>query len=77
VKPARSQLLHQLGLYAEQLGRDELDVLTRIAHRLVAGRRIYGPLDIATDRRDWRRERDEEAADYLVYQMVLTIKEGQ
>ena len=49
------------------LGTDELRVLGFIAARLRMGREAYGPLDLATDRRDWRRERDEEAADLLVY----------
>ena len=39
----------------ESLGRDEVRVLTRIAQRLAFGRRAYGPLHVATDRRTFRR----------------------
>ncbi len=38
----------------ESLGRDEVRVLTRIAERLALGRRAYGLLHLATDRRTFR-----------------------
>jgi hypothetical protein len=49
------------------LGDDELAVLGALARRLLEGSRRYGALDLAGDRRDWRRERAEELADALVY----------
>ena len=52
---------------AEQLGPDELAVLTLLPERLRGGRRIYGELRLATDTRDFTREALEEAADMAVY----------
>jgi hypothetical protein len=52
---------------AAELGKDEQRVLVAIAERLSMGAKQYGPLDLATDRRDWRREGFEEAADLAVY----------
>lgn len=49
------------------LGADELRVLVLVAERLAAGRRRYGALDIAGDRRDFQLEAIEEVADALVY----------
>lgn len=61
------QQLTRLTAVAEQLGADELNVLLLVAERLVKGRKIYGPLQVATDRRDFTREALEEAADLAVY----------
>ena len=52
------------------LGADERRVLLVLARRLLAGQRAYGRLDIAHDRRDWRKERGEELADVLVYTAI-------
>ncbi len=52
---------------AERLGTDELAVVELVAERLVLGRRQYGALHLATDRRDFEREALEEAADLAVY----------
>jgi hypothetical protein len=52
---------------ARQLGDDERRVLTMIARRLLDGRGSYGPLDIATDPRDWKAEGAQEALDLAVY----------
>ena len=61
---ARAQL-NALGL---SLGRDEVRVLVRIAERLKIGRRIYGPLYLAGDRRSFRgKEARQELEDALVY----------
>ena len=59
----------------DNLGRDEVRVLTRIAERLVLGRRAYGPLDIATDSRTFRcKEAREELEDALVYLACAWLK---
>jgi len=50
-----------------ELGTDEVKVLVAIARRLAMGRRVYGTLDIAGDRRDWKREATDEALDLAVY----------
>ena len=42
-------------------------MLRLIAERLLLGRRRYGELNLATDRRDFASEALEEAADMTVY----------
>jgi hypothetical protein len=57
------------------LGRDEVRVLTRIAERLRAGRRAYGPLSLADDARSFRsKEAREELEDALVYLACSWLK---
>ena len=59
----------------DNLGRDEVRVLTRIAERLALGRRAYGPLDLATDPRTFRsKEAREELEDALVYLACAWLK---
>lgn len=60
----------------DQLGSDELRVLTRIAERLVVGSKQYGRLDIAADRRDWDEEARQEALDLAVYAAIGLEKAG-
>lgn len=62
---------------ARQLGPDELAVLILVAERLAKGRKRYGTLDIATDRRRFPVEALEEAADGLVYAAVALITPGR
>jgi hypothetical protein len=63
-RPARVSLQKLLS----QLGRDEVRVLTRIAQRLLEGRRVYGALDLRRDRRAFlAKEAREEVEDFLVY----------
>lgn len=45
-----------------------------IAERLVVGRRQYGELRLATDRRDWVHEAADEAADLSVYLAAALIR---
>jgi len=61
------QIRKRLTSISQHLGRDELAVLILIAERLRGGRLIYGELHLATDRRNFRRETLEEAADMAVY----------
>ena len=53
--------------YLAQLGPDELDVVLVVVEGLARGRAIYGELDLAADRRDFRREAGEEVRDAIVY----------
>ena len=55
------------------LNDDETTVLLRITERLVIGRKQYGALDVATDRRDWTKEANEEALDLAVYLAIKTV----
>jgi hypothetical protein len=57
-----------------RLNLDELEVAALIAERLVAGQKVYGPLDLATDQRDFRREGHEEAVDAAIYLACETLK---
>jgi hypothetical protein len=57
----------ELDAILAELGTDEHRVMLVLARRLLAGQKAYGRLDVATDGRDWRRERADELADALVY----------
>jgi hypothetical protein len=59
---------------AEQLGPDEQAVLLLIAERLRRGQQQYGTLHVASDRRCFRQEALEEAADGLVYAAVALMR---
>ena len=64
-----------LSSVATALGHDEVRVLTRIAERLRGGRDAYGPLDLATDTREFRsKEAREEIEDALVYLACAWLK---
>lgn len=46
---------------------DELRILRVFAKRIGVGRDRYGYFDLSRDRRDFARERAEEAIDWLIY----------
>lgn len=71
-----AQLRTLLRDLAEHLEGDELRVLVAIGERLTLGRRAYGPLVVAGDRRDWRKEAHEEALDLSVYLAIETLGRG-
>lgn len=53
---------------------DELRAFLVIARRVMTGgRKQYGPLDLATDRRSWSREAADEMADYLWYCAIREV----
>src|SRR5262245_36798686 len=54
---------------------DELRVISWIVEGLVVGRRVYGPLDVHKDPRNFRQERAEEARDSLFYAACQVIAE--
>lgn len=56
------------------LGADERRVLAVLADRLRGGAKAYGALDLASDRRDFEKERGEEVADLLVYSAFAELK---
>jgi hypothetical protein len=58
----------------EELGQDERRVLLALARRLLFGQKAYGRLDLANDRRDWRKERSLEIQDLLVYSAFEELK---
>jgi hypothetical protein len=53
---------------------DELRVLAVILGRLELGRNRYGYLDLSKDKRNWKRERAEEAIDWIVYDAVEELE---
>jgi hypothetical protein len=59
----------------DELGVDETRVLARIARRLQIGAEVYGELEVAFDRRDFRKkEAREELEDALVYLACAWLK---
>ena len=59
----------------DDLGPDETRVLVSIAHRLRHGAEVYGELEVALDRRDFRKkEAREELEDALVYLACAWLK---
>lgn len=59
------------------LGEDEVRVLALLAVRLRAGRDCYGPLTLATDRRDFTGEAAAEALDCCAYLAMRLLQERQ
>jgi hypothetical protein len=57
----------QLGAALEQLAGDELDVVRLVVEGLVAGRPVYGQLDVENDPRDLDLEGLHEGRDQIVY----------
>lgn len=53
---------------------DERRIVDLIADRLEHGRKQYGDLDLARDKRDWNQEALEEALDLAVYLAIALIK---
>jgi hypothetical protein len=59
----------------QSLNDDEIEVVHDVVQGLVTGRKVYGPLVISVDARDFRAERDAEIRDGLVYCAILAIKQ--
>jgi hypothetical protein len=56
-----------------ELGTEERAVLLVLARRLLLGQRTIGLLRVATDGRDWLRERSEELQDVLIYTAIAEV----
>lgn len=73
--PTRAECEAMLADLVPCANLDELEVLTRIAYRLIVkGRESYGPLHLDGDKRDMKAEALEEAMDGLVYGTADFIK---
>jgi hypothetical protein len=59
----------------DQLEPDAQRTLNYLARRLLDGQKAYGKLDLASDPRDWKKERGEEIADLLVYTAFESLKQ--
>lgn len=77
-KPARPPpapgVRERIAAALEQLGPDELEVLSEVAAGLQRGRGVYGELRIDSDTRDHDREALDEVRDGLVYAAIAAIK---
>ena len=70
----RTHAAEQLGRTLPMLGNDEVVVLAALAKRILVGQQQYGKLDLANDRRDWRKEKAEEEQDWLFYAVFEDLK---
>jgi hypothetical protein len=62
---------------AERLTRcsdDERAVVERIVEGIEKGRSVYGPMNLATDKRDLISEASDEARDWLIYRAMLAVQ---
>lgn len=73
---SRDLILDDIWDQLAKLDVDELRVIKSVAGRLATGKRQYGTLDIATDKRNWSKEIAEEILDQAVYASILLLKEG-
>ena len=64
---SRDVLLGRISTRLTVASDDELRVFDRILERVAAGREIYGPLCLESDRRDPRAEAADELTDCLFY----------
>lgn len=63
----------ELARIAAELNEEEGEVLLLVARGLAVGRRAYGPMDLAGDRRDFLEEALQEHRDALVYLAAETL----
>lgn len=56
-----------------EVGGDAIEVLDGFLLRLELGAERYGALVLASDRRNWQQEQDEEIADYAVYRALSRL----
>ena len=57
-----------------RLNADELEAVHYLVLKLIAGSRKHGPLNLASDRRDWPSEMMEEYADALFYAAFASVQ---
>lgn len=70
------QYIRRMAELAIDASPDHLRVLVAIAERMARGNRDYGPLDIATNPRNWDTEMREELLDCIVYATIAEMKEA-
>jgi hypothetical protein len=59
----------------ESFSPDEKRVIERIVQGIERGRDVYGPMDLASDRRELEAEAADEARDWLVYRAMIACSE--
>lgn len=57
-----------------RLNTDEVESIDYLTDKLIAGREKHGPLDLATDKRDWGKEIAEELADVEHYRAFAAVQ---
>lgn len=60
-----------------KLNADEIDSIDYLTDKLIAGREKHGPLDLASDRRDWFVEATQELADRQCYEAFAAVQRGR
>ena len=60
-------------LSAPDRSDDELAVIDYVLSGLEYGAKLYGPLDLDADKRNWRRERAQECRDQVIYDACENI----
>lgn len=69
------QIVTDISQRLAHCSRDELRVISRVLDGIEIGRKIYGPMMLANDCRDFRREAAMEARDLLVYLAAHSVAE--
>jgi len=67
---SRLALIAEISESLLECSDDEVRVVAAVLRRLAKGRDAYGPLDLASDGRDWRDELAEELQDAVVYAAI-------
>lgn len=71
---ARAVLEQKIIASLPQLSHDELRVFdVQLERMLKIGRKNYGPLVLASEQRDWRKEFSDEFSDALFYMCAMTV----
>lgn len=70
----RLRLVRELDRFVVPCSLDELRVLVWVAEGIHQGRTVYGPMDLASDNRDFRAEQRQELRDFLVYAAAEALK---
>lgn len=60
-----------------RLNADELEAVAYLVAKLLAGSKKHGPLQLATDARDWPSEACEEYADALFYAAFASVQRAR
>lgn len=70
----KEKQLKNLLSITQDLNNDELEVIVTVAEGLQTGRKVYGPIDVYKDIRDWHQEALEEARDLAVYLSAAILR---
>ncbi len=65
-----------LSIWAK-LGADERRVVLALAERMVAGREVYGDLNLTRDKRDFLREAGQELLDAVAYLAMDALRRAE